>query len=149
MTISGFHTTVGSGVIIGVQGSSGLIVSKELLSGVNVALSSGLGLSVANSGVQLLVPTTVLTNASGNPMRVTAASGGVILTSAAVASVIVKSLAANTLDLYVGGISNRPYSGQGFVLAPGEAINLPINQVGAVIVCATLSGERITWIGVV
>jgi hypothetical protein len=45
-------------------------------------------------------------------------------------------------------LTTKPFSGVGFVLSPGEGVNLPINQIGTVFVCAANSGDMVTWIGV-
>ena len=115
--------------------------------------SSDLGSVTILSGgvVNVFALTALKGNSSGNPMLVTAASAGQMLWSAAVNSVIVKAISTNTLDLFLGGAAagDKPYSGNGFVLSPGEGINLPVDNVGRIYACAALSGEKITWLGVV
>ncbi|MCJ7631170.1 hypothetical protein MUP77_02035, partial [Candidatus Bathyarchaeota archaeon] len=100
--------------------------------------------------VDIQGPTAVYAITSGNPMAVTAASAGQMLVSKAVMSVTVKALSINSGDIYLGGeaAGDKPYSGCGFLLEPGEAINIDINEIGRVWACAEVSGDRLTYLGV-
>ena len=140
--ISGQSVTIASGLQVIVQ--SGVI----LMSGyINATWLSGLYVA---SGVAVAVPTSGLNiNNSGNPLQLTDASGGAILWSALVYSVTLKCLTSNVGDIYVGGhlAGQMPYSGQGFVLSPGEIITLDVPQIGFIRACAALSGDWVTYIG--
>jgi hypothetical protein len=124
----------------------------------SVSIQSGLvgvlsgEVHILSGTVSVTTPTAILINATTNPLNCTDASGGQILTSGAVLSVIVKAHILNSGDMYIGGssgVNTTPYSGFGFLLAPGEAINLDIDNIGKVRACAAISGDRIIYIGVV
>jgi hypothetical protein len=100
---------------------------------------------VSGEVVDIKVPTEVKTNSL---KVVTGASGGQVLHSGAVVSVTIKAVSANSGDIYVGGATNRPYSGFGFQLEKGEAINLDVSDFGDVYLCATVSGDRATFLGI-
>ena len=74
------------------------------------------------------------------------ASGGEILVSAAVHGVRLRSV---TGVHYIGGVTNKPYSGFGYILNSGETLPLQVENVGYIRACAHTSGVFITWIGVV
>ena len=76
---------------------------------------------------------------------VPANSGGVILNSGEVVGVSIKALARNSGDIYVGGPDNRPYSGYGYCLEPGEAWNIDVQNLNNVALVAVISGDRVTW----
>jgi len=86
----------------------------------------------------------------GSLTRVTAASGGTVFTSGAVESVTVKALPSNTGDIYIGFslADHMPYSGTGYVLNGGESWSFAINDFGMVRVCATVSGDVVSYGGV-
>jgi hypothetical protein len=113
-------------------------------------MSGQLIAKVSGEIVDIAVPTSIKILNSGNPMAVTAASGGQSLLSASCVSVTVKALSKNTGDIYVGGSAagNMPYSGQGFCLEAGEAVNFDIDNTGKVWVCAVVSGDRVCWAAV-
>ena len=135
MLISGQHVYVESGVYFA--------------SGVGVVIQSGAGVSIQSGAtVGILVPTTVTICYSGNPLLVPNASGGINLLSGAVVSVTVKALTSNVGHVYMGGATEMPYSGQGFVLEPGEAITVDIANMGLVKVFATTSGDKVSYVGV-
>lgn len=100
---------------------------------------------VSGEVVDIKVPTEVKT---AELRVVTGDSGGAVLHSGAVVSVTIKALAANSGDIYVGGATNRPYSGFGFCLEKGEAINLDASDFNNVYLCATVSGDRVTFLGI-
>jgi hypothetical protein len=122
VTVSGFVSIYSGFVSI----SSGQIISK-----------------VSGEVVDIKVPTSVT---SGGIFLVTAASGGDILTSGPCVSVTIKSMSANSGDIYVSGVPMQ--SGQGFVLEKGEAINLDVDNFGRVRLLAMVSGDRVTYVGV-
>jgi len=76
--------------------------------------------------------------------RVPSLSGGVILSSGEVMGVSVKALSTNSGDIYVGGEA-PPYSGAGFLLEPGEAWNLDVDNLNKVRVFAAVSGDVVTY----
>jgi hypothetical protein len=163
---SGVHITVESGIGVQIQSGAGVLISGQhifvesgvyIASGVGVvaglpftALYSG-EVHVMSGAVYIyLLSSEVKINTSGNPMRVGAISGGVMLWSAACVSVTVKALSVNSGDVYLGGhaAGQRPYSGQGFLLEPGEAINLDVDNTGKVRLFAEVSGDRCTYAAV-
>lgn len=146
---SGVWLRSGSEVTIFPATLSGLRVINDsggyYASGVGVTMQSGTGI------VDLIVPTTPIINNSGNPLLLDNNSGGVCLWSASVVSVTVKALASNSGDVYLGGSTagQMPYSGQGFVLSPSEAINIDVDNTGKVKAICVLSGwGRVSYMGV-
>lgn len=75
-------------------------------------------------------------------------SGGVILSSGEVVAVSLKALGRNSGDIYLGGPNNPPYSGHGYCLERGEAINIDVKQLENIRVVAEISGDRVTWASV-
>jgi len=110
-----------------------------------IAKVSGEAVSVSGNVLAIEVPTEVKT---GLIRIVTAASGGAVLHSGAVLSLKLKALSGNSGDIYVGGETNRPYSGFGFVLEPGEAEAMDIDDFKRVYVVATVSGDMVCFDGV-
>jgi len=98
---------------------------------------------VSGEVIDIKVPTSVT---SGGIFIVSAQSGGVILTSGPCISATVKSMSKNSADVFLSG--NPMQSGEGFVLEPGEAINLDIDNFGRVKLLAVVSGDRVTFVGV-
>lgn len=74
------------------------------------------------------------------------ASGGEILVSVAVHGVRLRSV---TGVHYIGGNTNKPYSGFGYILNSGETLPLQVENVGLIRSCAHTSGIFISWVGVV
>ena len=120
----------------GVQVSGAVQVSGEVIA------------NISGQPVDITIPTDIIINAGSNPLAVTSQSGGTILTSADCISVTVKALSENSGDIYVGGYTagNMPYSGAGLLLAPGEAVNIDIDNTGKVHVFAAVSGDKVTYI---
>jgi len=52
--------------------------------------------------------------------------------------------------MYIGGHGTNisPYSGHGFLLEAGEAVNLDVDNIGKVRACAVNSGDRVTYIAI-
>lgn len=100
------------------------------------------------SGAVISVPTAVVIPTSGDPLVVGAISGGINLLSGAVVGVVVKAPSTNSGVIYVGGVSNQPYSGCGFILAQGDALDIAINNMGHVKCFAVISGDWVTYVGV-
>lgn len=168
--ISGQAVWVGSGEITvlsgdvrasqlgawGVQVSGAVQVSGEVGAtqvgtwGVQVSgavqVSGEVTANISGQPVDIVIPTDIITDAV---TMVASTSGGTVLTSADCISVTVKALSANSGDIYVGGYTagNMPYSGYGLLLEPGEAINIDIDNVGKIHVYATVSGDKVTYIG--
>jgi len=145
---AGVHVQSGAGVII----ASGLHVTADIAeSGIGVHVQSGYGVIIVSGlyvTADITQPTVVITQATTNPMRIDDRSGGVIITSSECISVVVKTLSVNSGDIYVGGdaVEEAPYSGHGLLLEAGESVNVDIDNVGLVHACATVSGDRVTWI---
>jgi len=81
----------------------------------------------------------------GGVLFVPANSGGIILSSGEVVSVTVKALSRNSGDIYIGGPDNPPYSGHGYLLEPGEAVNLDVQNLNKIRLVAVVSGDIVTW----
>jgi hypothetical protein len=78
---------------------------------------------------------------------VTADSGGqVIGPDASVHKMIIKNLSGNN-DIFIGGSTNKPYSGYGYNIYGGEVITLDVKNTNLVYGCANISGQKITYIG--
>jgi hypothetical protein len=134
---------------VSVSGIVGVSGSVSVHSGLVGVLSGEV--HVMSGHISVTTPASVLTNATTNPLNCTNASGGQIITSGAILSAIVKALVQNSGDVYIGGVAagHMPYSGHGLLLAPGEAINLDVGNFGYIHVCAAISGDRVSFIGVV
>jgi len=119
----------------------------ELQSGTGPILASISGetvvAKVSGEVVDLKVPTAVT---SGGIFAVTADSGGAILTSSPCISATIKAMSKNSGDIYLSGKAMQ--SGEGFVLEPGEAVNLDVDSFGRVRLLAAVSGDRVTYVGV-
>lgn len=76
-------------------------------------------------------------------------SGGLELSSGVVLGVSIKALSTNSGDIYVGGVEATPYSGAGYVLEPGEALNLDVQNLNEVRVFAAVSGDVVAYGAVV
>lgn len=121
---------------------SGEVVSLPVTQVVKV---SGEAVKISGEVVDIAVPTTIKTH---SVRTISDLSGGNPLHSGAVVSVTVKALSDNSGDLYLGGATALPYSGFGFLLEPGEAINVDVNDFGAIYVCAVVSGDKTTFLGI-
>jgi hypothetical protein len=130
------YVTTHSGEYVGISGT------VTVNSGTGVVIQSGASvISAAN------IPTLVQT---GSILRVTGVSGGIAISSGIVVSAVVKAVAGNSGDIYVGGsgAARNPYSGYGYLLRPGEAYGTDINNLFSVKVVASISGDMITFAGV-
>ena len=98
---------------------------------------------VSGETVDIVTPTVVKTYAT---RVISSVSGGEPLHSGAVKSVIIKALGT----FYVGGDQNGyyPYSGYGFLMVSGEALNLDVDDFSRVRLFAVNSGEMVTFLGV-
>ena len=141
--ISGQPVWVASGNVNASQtGTWGVQVSGA------VQVSGEVTAYISGQPVDITIPADIIINAGANPLAVASLSGGTILTSADCISVTVKALSENSGDIYVGGYTtgNMPYSGAGLLLAPGEAVNIDIDNTGKVHVFAVVSGDKVTYI---
>jgi hypothetical protein len=135
--------TIDSGVYL----ASGLYGKSFVTSGFVQVVGS----VFVSGDVGITTPTSLLINNSGNPLLLDSNSGGLCLCSGAIKSVVVKALAKNSGDVYVGGYTagQMPYSGCGLVLAPGEAIIIDVKELGYVKCFAALSGwEYVSYLGI-
>ena len=167
-TASGDYVVISGTVIANISG--GTIIAKvsgetikAKISGETVALRSG-GVVVANISGETVTAKisgeTVSTKISGEVTKsqvpgslktwllrqAPALSGGVVLHSGATVSVTVKNLRAQG-DIYLGGSTNRPYSGFGFVLYSGEGLSIDVDDFSDVYVFASHSGDKVSFIG--
>jgi len=140
ITESGDYVVVSGEVVAKVSGESLVVTSGEVR-----ALISGDVVQISGQVVDFKAPTTIKTSGL---FTVTGASGGANLYSGAVVSVTVKALSSNSGDIYVGGSTHKPYSGYGFLLEPGEAINVDVDNFGEVWVFAAVSGDKVTYLGI-
>jgi hypothetical protein len=137
--ISGQVVWVASGEIHVVSGQVVAKVSGEV---VNVSGETVVS-KVSGEVVDIRVPARLT---SGGIFAVGAQSGGVILTSGPCVSVTIKAMSKNSGNIHVGGWWLQ--SGQGFVLEPGEAVNVDVDNYGRVFLLAEISGDRVTFVGV-
>ncbi len=81
----------------------------------------------------------------------TAASGGTRLAPIQVGKLLIQSLSGNGI-MYVGGVdTDAPFSGRGIILYSSDInpipLELPISNANSVSVCATVSGQLISYWG--
>lgn len=76
-----------------------------------------------------------------------ALSGGIELASGPIVSVVVKALAANSGDVFLGA-SGTVYSGHGFQLRPGDALTADIDNLNRIYGMASVSGDTLTYLGI-
>jgi hypothetical protein len=79
-----------------------------------------------------------------------AASGGTQLGSGSVFSVSVVNISGNN-PVWLGGnsVSFAPVSGFGLILYGGAAVDIRVDRVDDIRVCAETSGNQVSWLGVV
>lgn len=143
IALSGESITISSGVIdMGIMSGLVGILSGEVhvMSG-QVSIQSGAFVSISGQPT-IYTPTSVWTN---EVIQVTAASGGAAIPSNTVKSMKIKSLSGG---IWVGGTTQKPYSGFGFLLAAGEVLSLDLDDFSRVRLCASTSGDWATVIGV-
>lgn len=146
-----------SGETVELQSGTGPILARisgetviAKISGETVELESGTGPILASiSGETIITAPWIATDVKTGPVRTVAgASGGVVLHSGAVKSLKVKAVPANSGEIFVGGSTNRPYSGFGFCLAPGEAEMMDVGNFQWVYLFAVASGDRVCFDGI-
>jgi len=147
--ISGQHVYVESGIWVAGLSFSGLDIQVNIsgdpvdISGGHVYVESGVYVA---SGIMDGIATVIKTDAI---RTITADSGGEVLHSGPILSMTVKALAANTSDIYLGGVAPcRPYSGFGFAIAGSESKSYDVNNFDACYLCATTSGDKVTFDGI-
>jgi hypothetical protein len=140
------HLASGTGPI-SVSGQPVRVSGETVIAKVSgeVVRVSGEAVMISGQVVDLKTPTAIKTSGL---FLVTAASGGASLPSGAIVSVTVKALSTNSGNIFVGGSTHLPYSGFGFLLEAGEAVNLDVDNFGNVWVCATVSGDKVTYLGI-
>jgi len=115
----------------GIQVSGAVQVSGEVIA------------KVSGEVVDIATPTTIPT---AGIFVVTAASGGATLPPQAVISVTIKAMSENSGNIHIAGTALQ--SGEGFVLEPGEAVNIDIDNLNKIYVLAEVSGDRVTYLAV-
>lgn len=165
------NLAAGSNITIGSVTVSGNVVSTSIsgnvvnISGQSVTIASGISVSVGSLSVS---GNTVVVTSGGGPiemqpyasatlgpvqtstlLKVTGASGGSKLASGAVYQVTVRHSPSQSGLMFVGAGSGvyAPFSGQGFILTAGDAVTLAVNVSTDIAICATISGETVSWIG--
>jgi len=78
-------------------------------------------------------------------LQVPANSGGIILSSGEIVGLSIKALVKNSGDIYIGGTDDRPYSGYGYCLEPGESWSLDVQNLNKVALVSIISGDAVTW----
>lgn len=99
--------------------------------------------TVTQSPTSLLRPTaaqTVMTASSGGTQLL--APGGVNTDSI---SLVIRNNSGNA-PMYVGSSTTPPFSGTGFLLGGGDGLTLNVNDITVCRVCATTSGQRLSYI---
>jgi len=79
-----------------------------------------------------------------------ASSGGSILGSGSVFSISLINISGNN-PVWVGANASgyQPVSGNGMILYGGAAIDIRVDRVEDVMICAETSGQMVSWLGVV
>ena len=125
----------------GVQVSGAVIVSGDIAASV-----SGQPIYVTSGDINIIPASEIKT---GSIRILSANSGGEVLHSGSIKSLTVKALSTNSGDIYIGGVTNRPYSGYGFCLAAGEGKSYDISDFNKVYLMAVISGDKITFDGII
>jgi len=147
--LSGLQVITQPNIVVKTSGetvsvASGVVLDKAPISGLGVTIQPNAVVKISGETVDVAVPTILKTNAL---KRVTDASGGEVLYSGATKSVTLKNMSEYSGDIYIGGSGDMPYSGFGFALSEGEAINLDVIDFAGVYVVAEVSGELVSFIG--
>ena len=114
-------------------------------SGAPVTLQSGQYVIMSGQGVEIRPSGGVRARAI---LLLSDVSGGVALVSGIVHSVTMKALSG---AVYIGGATDvdMPYAGYGLLLGAGEAVTLDVGNFNLVKACAVVSGNPISYIGIV
>jgi hypothetical protein len=87
---------------------------------------------------------------TGPLCRATASSGGSVLGSGSVFSVSLINISGNN-PVWVGANvpGYQPVSGYGAIVYGGSAVDVRVDRVEDIMVCAETSGQMVSWFGVV
>jgi hypothetical protein len=102
---------------------------------------------ISGQAIQIPSPTVILTD---NILAVTSASGGVPLSSGLVVSLVMTASNFNTGIIYVGGSGGTffPYPGHGYELSPGKSLSMDMNNMATPHLCAVISGDIVSFLGI-
>jgi hypothetical protein len=78
-------------------------------------------------------------------VMVPANSGGAILSSGPCVSAVIKADVKNSGDIYVGGPSCPPYSGEGYLLEPGESTSMDTTNLNGILLVSIVSGDIVSY----
>ncbi|MBA7702029.1 hypothetical protein ES703_110780 [subsurface metagenome] len=144
----------GNVVVTSVSGNIVYVSGQPVKVSGQTVVTSVSGNVVKISGQTVVAETSVPTMVKTGPIRTLSDdSGGVILHSGAVKAALLKALSDNSGIILVGGSGDRPWyeadrSGQGMVLAAGEAQSKDISNFDQIYVVAQVSGDRVVFEGV-
>jgi hypothetical protein len=99
--------------------------------------------TVTASPANLIRPTatqTIMTGSSGGTQLLAPAG-----TTTASISLVIRNNSGNA-PMYVGSSTTPPFSGTGFLLGGGDGLTLNVNTIDICRVCATTSGQRLSYI---
>lgn len=99
--------------------------------------------TVTASPTNLIIPTasqTIMTGSSGGTQLLAPAGQ-----STSAVSAVIRNNSGNA-PMYVGSTTTPPFSGTGFQLGGGDGITLNVNTIDITRVCATTSGQRLSYI---
>ena len=115
-----------------------------LASGQNIVLVSGQTVFLASGRNEVIpaVPTQVLT--TNTNVNISAASGGTRLSNVPCITATIRYNPGQSGFMYMAGQADPPFSGKGLLMQPGEFVTLNINNLNAVRMFATTSGDRIS-----
>jgi hypothetical protein len=118
-----------------------------VISGTIFTSVSGNVIQISGQAVGIPSTTTILTD---NELSVTSASGGVSLSSGLVSSLVMIASDFNSGNIYVGGSGGTtfPYVGHGLALRPGRSVSLNINNMAIPHLCAVVSGDIVSFMGI-
>ena len=101
---------------------------------------------VISGTISVSVPSNILTGAL---LTVTGSAGGVVISSGITTSIVIGAKSTNAGDIYVGSSGNKPSSGTGFILSAGISVAMDLNNLNIPYVCASTSGDVVSYMGVV
>lgn len=96
-------------------------------------------------GLMAQAPTQIFGNGSVTSGQLSATTTAQALSSSAVIkNVCVKALAANAINVYIGG--SGVTTSTGMELAANQAVCMPVSNVASVYVIASTTGAGVSWI---
>ena len=149
MTLSGSITNI-SGNVVRVSGEtvsvSGVVA---ITGGVSVNVSGGVSISgnkvvVSGEPVRLVTPTAIRTRAE---LACVALSGGTQLLSGDVRKATVLNAGSAGTVMYIGSVTDPPFSGFGFRLVAGNGLTIETNNFNNIRSFGATSGIMISYIG--